>query len=197
MTPMKLLSRLATPLLSSLFVALALAGCGLSSETELQQWMSNLKSTMKPNTEPVPDPKEFAPYAYSANSQIDPFDPQKILMAVARQQQARASASAIRPDLDRRREVLEGFPLDQVRMVGMMRREGANVALVETNGATHLVRIGNYVGQNFGLVTRISETEVQLKEIVQDAAGEWVERPAKLELQQGAGGSPAQPGSKR
>jgi type IV pilus assembly protein PilP len=187
---------LAAALLASLSCAL-LSGCGVSSETELQQWMSNLKATMKPNTEPVPDPKEFVPYAYSAGNQIDPFDPQKILMAVARQQQARASASAIRPDLDRRREVLEGFPLDQVRMVGMMRREGANVALVETNGATHLVRIGNYVGQNFGLVTRISETEVQLKEIVQDAAGEWVERPAKLELQQGAGGSAAQPGSKR
>jgi type IV pilus assembly protein PilP len=196
MTPMKLLIRIA-PALFALSAALLLAGCGMSSEAELQQWMSNLKSTMKPNTEPVPDPKEFAPYAYSGASQIDPFDPQKILMAVARQQQARASASAIRPDLDRRREVLEGFPLDQVRMVGMMRREGANVALVETNGATHLLRIGNYVGQNFGLVTRISETEVQLKEIVQDAAGEWVERPAKLELQQGAGGSQAQPGSKR
>ena len=78
----------------------------------------------------------------------------------------------------------------------MMKRDNNNVALLETSGATHLVRVGNYVGQNFGLVTKISETEVTLKEIVQDAAGEWVERPAKLELQQGAGGSQAQ-GSKR
>jgi type IV pilus assembly protein PilP len=177
--------------------ALLLGGCGMSSESELQQWMSNLKQTMKPNTEPVPDPKEFVPFAYDAGNQIDPFDPQKILMAVARQQQAHASSSSIRPDLDRRREVLEGFPLDQIRMVGEMKRDNANVALLETSGATHLVRVGNYVGQNFGLVTRISETEVQLKEIVQDAAGEWVERPAKLELQQGAGGSQAQQGSKR
>jgi type IV pilus assembly protein PilP len=69
-------------------------------------------------------------------------------------------------------------------MVGMMRQSGTNVALLETNGATHLVRVGNYVGQNFGLITRISESELQLKEIVQDAAGEWVERPAKLELQE-------------
>jgi type IV pilus assembly protein PilP len=165
--------------------AAALAGCGWSSQTEIQQWMAETKATMKPNAQPVPEPKEFTPQAYDTRAQVDPFDAQKILMAVARQAQARASASAIKPDLDRRRETLEGFPLDQVRMVGMMRQTGTNVALVETNGTTHMVRVGNYVGQNFGLVTRINETEVQLKEIVQDAAGEWVERPARLELQEG------------
>jgi type IV pilus assembly protein PilP len=80
-------------------------------------------------------------------------------------------------------------------MVGMMWQSGTNVALLESNGTTHMVRVGNYVGQNFGLITRISETEVQLKEIVQDAAGEWVERPARLELQEGPARS--QQGSKR
>jgi type IV pilus assembly protein PilP len=104
----------------------------------------------------------------------------------------RATASAVRPDLERRRETLEGFSLDQIKMVGTMRQNNANVALLETGRATHMVRVGNFVGQNFGLVTRISESEVQIKEIVQDAAGEWVERPAKLELQEAA-----QQGSKR
>jgi type IV pilus assembly protein PilP len=108
-------------------------------------------------------------------------------MAVVRQQQ-RVSLSSIRPDLDRRRETLEAFPLDQIKMVGMMRRGGVNVALVETSGGTHLVRAGNYMGQNFGLVTRVAETEIQLKEIVQDAAGEWVERTSKLELQEAFSG---------
>lgn len=165
--------------------ALTLTACGFSNETEIQQWMAETKQSMRPNTQPVPEPKEFTPQTYESRAAIDPFDGQKILMAVARQQQARASASAIKPDLDRRRETLEGFPLDQIRMVGMMRQAGTNVALVETNGSTHMVRVGNYVGQNFGLVTRITEVEMQLKEIVQDAAGEWVERPAKLELQEG------------
>ena len=163
---------------------LAIAGCTASNEVEIQQWMNEVRQSMKPTTQPVPEPKEFAPFAYEARAQVDPFDPQKVVMAVARQQQARVSASAIKPDLDRRRETLEGFPLDQIRMVGMMRQSGTNVALLETNGATHLVRVGNYVGQNFGLITRINENELQLKEIVQDAAGEWVERPAKLELQE-------------
>lgn len=173
----------------------AVAGCGWGSQSELQQWMTEVRQTIKPNVQPVPEPKQFTPQAYDSKAMVDPFDGQKILMAVARQQQARASASAIKPDLDRRRETLEGFPLDQVRMVGMMRQSGTNVALLESNGTTHMVRVGNYVGQNFGLITRISETEVQLKEIVQDAAGEWVERPARLELQEGPARS--QQGGKR
>lgn len=182
-------------LILGIAAAALVAGCGASDEQQIQQWMTEVRASMKPTTQPVPEPKEFAPYAYEGRGTVDPFDPQKIVMAVARQQQARVSASAIKPDLERRRETLEGFPLDQIRMVGMMRQGGANVALLETNGSTHLVRVGNYVGQNFGLITRISETEVQLKEIVQDAAGEWVERPAKLELQEAA--VRQQQGSKR
>ena len=173
----------------------ALAGCGASDENELHQWMNSVKGSTHSSIQPVPPPKEFTPFVYDSGGAVEPFDPQKILMAVARQQQARASASAVKPDLERRREVLEGFPLDQIRMVGMMRQAGTNVALLETNGSTHMVRVGNYIGQNFGVVTRITETEVMLKEIVQDAAGEWVERPAKLELQTVA--IAPQPGSKR
>ena len=180
--------------------AVLLAGCGTSDESELRAWMNSVKQSTHVTTQPVPPPKEFAPFVYDSagamgTPMVDPFDPQKILMAVARQQQARASASAVKPDLERRREVLEGFPLDQIRMVGMMRQGGTNVALLETNGSTHMVKVGNYLGQNFGVVTRITETELMLKEIVQDAAGEWVERPAKLELQTVATGP--QQGSKR
>jgi type IV pilus assembly protein PilP len=79
-------------------------------------------------------------------------------------------------------------------MVGTLRQSGNQVALIDAAGQTFMIRVGNYMGQNFGLVTRISETEVDLKEIVQDAAGEWVERPSKLELQEAAG---RQTGSKR
>ncbi len=180
-------------LVGALLIPALLAACGSSNEAEIRQWMADVRAGMKPTTEPVPPPKEFTPYSYESSGLVDPFDSQKVVMAVARQQQARATGSSIRPDLERRRELLEGFSLDQIRMVGMMRQGGTNVALVETNGATHLVRVGNYLGQNFGLVTRISETEIQLKEIVQDAAGEWVERPAKLELQESA----ARQGGKR
>ncbi|MCU0764778.1 MAG: pilus assembly protein PilP [Burkholderiaceae bacterium] len=120
--------------------------------------MAEVRQQVRPVANPVVPPKEFTPFAYEGGGTIEPFDPQKVVAALARQQQVRATASTIRPDLERRREALE----------------------------THMVRVGNYVGQNFGLVTRISEAEVQIKEVVQDAAGEWVERPAKLELQEAA-----------
>jgi type IV pilus assembly protein PilP len=172
--------------------AALLAGCAPSNEAELRQWMSEVRQQVRPIAQTVPEPKVFTPYSYESRTLVDPFDAQKVVMAVARQQQVRATASAIRPDLERRRETLEGYSLDQIKMVGTMRQSNVNVALLETGGATHMVRVGNYVGQNFGLVTRISEAEVQIKEVVQDAAGEWVERPAKLELQEAV-----QKGSKR
>ena len=173
-------------LLPLLAAALLAAGCAPSNETELRQWMTEVRQQVRPVAQAVPEPKEFVPYSYESRTQVDPFDAQKVVMAVSRQQQVRATASSIRPDLERRREVLEGIPLDQIRMVGTMRQNKVDVALLQTVDATHMVRVGNYVGQNFGLVTRISETEVQIKEIVQDAAGDWVERPAKLELQEAA-----------
>jgi type IV pilus assembly protein PilP len=166
-------------------VALA-AGCAPSNESELRQWMAEVRQQVRPVTNPVAPPKEFTPFGYESGSLIDPFDPQKVVTAVARQQQVRASASTIRPDFERRREALEAFPLEEIKMVGMMRQRNVNVALLQGGNATHMVRVGNYVGQNFGLITRISEADVQIKEIVQDAAGEWVERPAKLELQEAA-----------
>jgi len=180
-TPMNL-NRLMLPMAAVALVA----GCAPSNETELRQWMAEVRQQVRPVTTPVAPPKEFTPFAYESGSQIDPFDPQKVVTAVVRQQQVRATASTIRPDLERRREALESFPLDQIKMVGTMRQNNVNIALLNSGGATHMVRVGNYVGQNFGLVTRISESEVQIKEIVQDAAGEWVERPAKLELQEAA-----------
>jgi type IV pilus assembly protein PilP len=175
-----------------------LAACGGGGEAELRAWMDDTRKSMGPTTTPVPEPKQFSPYTYEAKMLMEPFDAQKMVLAVARQAQARASTSAIKPDLDRRREALEGFPLDQLKMVGTLRQQGNNVALIDASGQTFMVRAGNYLGQNFGLVTRISETEVDLKEIVQDAAGEWVERPSKLELQEAARqDAGARQGSKR
>ncbi len=175
-------------------LAMALAACGGGDEAELRTWMDDTRKTMRPTTQPVPEPKQFTPFTYEAKALIDPFDQQKMILAAARQAQSRASTSSIRPDLDRRREMLEGYPLDQLKMVGTLRQAGNQVALIDAAGQTFMIRRGNYMGQNFGLVTSISETEVDLKEIVQDAAGEWIERPTKLELQEAAA---RQQGSKR
>lgn len=163
-------------------VVTALTACGLSDEAEIRQWMADQRKTIHPVMQKVAEPTPFTPYSYDPHGRVDPFNPQKILMTMT-QERIRGVASGLRPDLSRRREPLEAYALDQIRMVGMMREGKDNVALLEANGTVHLAHVGNYIGQNFGRITRISETEVDLRELYQDAAGEWEERPQKLELQ--------------
>jgi type IV pilus assembly protein PilP len=95
-----------------------------------------------------------------------------------------AGGNGLKPDLQRRREPLESYPLDTLRMVGTLEQAGLRYALLQADKTVLRVKVGNYVGQNFGMISRITESAVELKEIVQDASGEWIERPATLELQE-------------
>jgi type IV pilus assembly protein PilP len=95
-----------------------------------------------------------------------------------------STGSGLVPDLKRRREALEAFPLDALQMVGNLRLGGSHVALLKVDSQLHQVRVGNYIGQNFGRIVAISETEVAVRESVQDAAGDWVERDTALRLQE-------------
>ena len=94
------------------------------------------------------------------------------------------------PDLNRRKEPLEAFPLEQLKMVGTLTQTGVTYALVKADKTLYRVKKGNYLGQNFGLITEITDTEVKLKEIVQDTAGDWTERQSVLPLLEGQGGKP-------
>jgi type IV pilus assembly protein PilP len=86
--------------------------------------------------------------------------------------------------MERRRELLESYPLDTLKMVGTLQKTGLSYALLQADKAIVQAKVGNYIGQNFGMITKVSETEIEIREIVQDASGEWVERKAKLELQE-------------
>ena len=98
--------------------------------------------------------------------------------------QATANGALVAPELARRKEALEAFPLDVMAMVRRFTKQGQPVALVKVDNLLYQVRPGNYLGQNYGRVVKIDETEVTLREIVQDAVGEWIERPATLQLQE-------------
>ena len=97
-----------------------------------------------------------------------------------------ANAGLVAPELARRKEPLESFPLDSMSMVGSLLKVGQPVALVKVDNLLYQVRAGNYLGMNYGKITKVGETEVTLREIVQDASGEWIERIAKLQLQEGS-----------
>lgn len=171
--------------LAAVVVLSALAGCGASSEDELRQWMAEQRSQTRPRVTPIPEPKQFKPEPYAQAAAVDPFSKEKLAQALKRETpQSATSGALIKPELTRRKEPLEAFPLDTMTMVGSLNKEGKPVALVKVDNLLYQVRPGNYLGQNYGRITRISETEVTLREIVQDAVGEWVERSATLQLQE-------------
>ncbi|TAG27088.1 MAG: pilus assembly protein PilP [Burkholderiales bacterium] len=169
------------PLLASL------AGCFGDDQQDIKQWMREQRNATKPSVPPVPEPKKFVPAPYQNDVTIEPFSNQKLAQALKREaSQSTANAALVAPELSRRKEVLEGFPLDAISMVGSMVPKGSPVALVKVDKLLYKVRVGDYMGQNYGKVIKLSETELILREIVQDAAGEWIERQASLQLQEGS-----------
>ena len=155
--------------------AVLLAGCGADPNQELKQWMDDQTKTMKGKVDTFPVVKPCVPFAYNAFDLPDPFKPRKI-------EPARGS-SKFAPDLTRRKEPLESYPLESLRMVGTLERDKVMYALVRASDKTvYQVRPGNYMGQNFGIITGISEGDIKLRELVQDSAGDWAERQSRLLL---------------
>ncbi|MCZ8257238.1 MAG: pilus assembly protein PilP [Polaromonas sp.] len=170
-----------------MLMAFGLAGCGSSDQEELQQWMTEQRNATKPRVPPLPEPTKFSPQSYSQEGAIEPFSNQKLTQALKRDSnQATANAALIAPELNRRKEPLEAYPLDATVMVGSLIKAGQPVALVKVDNLVYQVRMGNYLGQNYGRITKVSETSIALREIVQDAAGEWIERTATLQLLEGS-----------
>ena len=164
---------------------LLLAGCEADGEN-LQQWMAHEQATTKPIVQRIDPPKEYIPQSYIAASTLDPFSKER-LAAVLR---GSASASTVvsdalvAPERARRREQLEDFPLDTISMVGFLKKNTTDIALIKVDGLIYQVSKGMYMGQNYGKIQKIADSAITLREIVQDGVGEWVEREAVLELQE-------------
>lgn len=167
-----------------LLAALLLAGCEGGEQRALQAELDGLSKDLRGKVPPLPVVKPYEPIAYQAFEMPDPFGPAKIALATKSKS---GSGSGLQPDLNRPREPLESYALESVKMVGTLRRHDQTYALVKADAGLYRVRPGNYMGQNFGLITRIGETEIVLKELVQDATGDWTERESSLQLQEAEG----------
>ncbi|MCW2491443.1 MAG: pilus assembly protein PilP [Frankiales bacterium] len=153
-----------------------------NDQDELQQWMEQQKREVKPNVEPLSPPKKFIPQAYVSLTGVEPFSTQKLTVAL--KQEARQPNSLLAAEINRRKEPLEAYPVDSMAMVGSVVRGGQPYALLRVDNLLYQVKQGDYLGQNYGKITKISETDVAFREIVQDAAGEWIERASALQLQE-------------
>ncbi len=166
----------------ALLAVLSLTACG-GQHDELQAWMDQQRQEVKPNIQPLTAPQKFHPQAYAGMDSEEPFSPNKLTGAL--KNEAAQPNSAVSAELNRRKEPLEAFPLDAMSMVGSVNRKGAPYALLKVDDLLYQVKVGDYLGQNYGKILAITETEITLREIVQDAAGEWIERPTTLQLQEG------------
>ena len=160
-------------------LAMALAGCGTDSG-DLLAWMEQSRRTTPAIKETIAEPKSFEPFRYQASGETDPFSVAKLKVGAVG---AARAGGGIRPDLARQREPLEAYPLDSLKMVGNLAQGGTTTGLLQADSVLFQVRVGNHIGQNFGRVTRVSEEEIAVREIVQDAAGDWIERDTALRLQ--------------
>lgn len=165
--------------------AALLSACADSEQDELRQWMAEQKAQAKPKITPISEPKQFQPQLYTADGGVDPFDQAKLTQALRRDAaQQGAKTGLIQPELSRRKEALEAMPLDTMTMVGSLNKKGEPTALVKVDQLLYQVRVGNYLGQNYGKIVRITENSIQLREIIQDVTGEWIERNTELVLQE-------------
>ena len=162
-------------------VALVVLG-GCSSEmSELRDFVKQSDKGLPRKIEPLPAVKPFEPFTYEGFDLPDPFKPRKLVTP------REGGGGGLAPDLNRRKEPLEAFPLEQLKMVGTLSQGQDTYALVRADKTLYRVKKGNYMGQNFGLITDVTESEIKLKEIVQDSAGDWAERQSILPLLEEAG----------
>jgi len=166
--------RTARPLL--LLACALLASCGGEKYSDLKDFVAKSDSIPHGRIAPLPDIKPYEPFTYNAYDLTDPFKPRKI-------EPPKGAGGGIQPDLTRRKEPLESFPLENLQMVGTLEQGNVTYALIKTpDNNLFRVKPGNYMGQNFGLITGINESSMQLKEIVEDSAGDWAERTSTLNL---------------
>ncbi len=162
--------------LAPVLLALGLTGCGGGSMDDLHTFVAEAGRDMQGKIEPLPQVKVYEPFTYIAFDLPDPFKPRKL---------STGGGGGMQPDLNRPKEPLEAFSLETLKMVGVLARQGVIHAVVKTpDNAIYHVKKGNYVGQNFGLVTQIDDSQITLREIVQDSAGDWSERTSTLNLQE-------------
>ncbi|RMD79293.1 MAG: pilus assembly protein PilP [Gammaproteobacteria bacterium] len=161
--------------------ALALGGCGGDGMADLKAYVQQVKARPGGRVEPIPEVRPFETFVYRAEGRRSPFEPwRRATVSIA---QLGGGGGGPRPDPNRRKEPLEAFPLDKLKMVGTLAQGRQRWALVRApDGLVYRVGVGNHLGQHHGRITRVSEDRIELVELIPDGVGGWRQRKAQLEL---------------
>lgn len=164
-----------------LALAFAVAACSSGQHDDLIQFVQDAGQGLRGKVEPLPEVKPYEPYPYEAFDLPEPFKPRKLKSATI-------GGGGLQPDLNRRKEALENYELEKLKMVGTIQQVNMMYALIKApDSSLHRVKVGNYMGVNFGIITNITELEVKLAEIVEDSSGEWSERTNSMTLVEDSG----------
>jgi type IV pilus assembly protein PilP len=157
-----------------------LSGCS-PEHRDIQQWVNQRRQAATPRVMPIAKPVAFVPVTYTQSSTADPFEENRLTDVLKTQDSGHDAL--LQTELNRRKEPLEAVALDTMAMVGSIDKNRQQVALIKANNLIYQIRVGNYLGHDYGKVTKITENTIELREIVQDASGLWVERNATIRLQ--------------
>ena len=171
--------------LPAIVLGLLLAACTGEEFGDLKSELKDKTKDLRGRIDPLPVVKPYEPVPYKAFDQTDPFSSAKIELVT---KSASSGGGGLKPDLNRPKEPLEAYPLESLKMVGVLQQRKANFGLVKADTGLYRVKVGNYMGQNFGLITTITENQIQLRELIQDAVGDWTERQSTMQLQEVGGG---------
>ncbi len=163
---------------SVILLSALLTACGANEGDDLDKFIKESGKDLRGKVDPLPEVTPFVPVEFNKDGALnDPFKPRKAQTP---------KSGGLRPDLNRPREALEAYPLESLKYVGNLKKGKLKYALVKApDNAVNQVTIGNYLGQNLGMVIDISDNEIKIKEIVQDElSGDWVERAASINLQE-------------
>jgi len=160
----------------ALLSAVGLSGCGEKSTDDLKTYVQKVEQRQKSNIPPLPELLEYEKFTYDETSLRDPFEPPEKATA-----NIRRPNTDLQPDLKREREALEQYSLGGLRMVGSIEKKGRRWALIiASDGSLHRTTTGQHMGQDNGQIIHITESQVELKEIVPDGLGGWIERRTTL-----------------
>lgn len=155
-------------------ISVILTGCIGANISELDTWMENNPTDIHVTIEPIPEVQPYTAFIYQASNNVDPFSSSKLnagLLGVSK------SIHDTRP-----KQLLEEFDLERLKMVGVLSKNGVSYALIKSPKGLHRSSVGDYLGQNNGKIVKITESEVELSETVQEVNGEWIQRAETLYL---------------
>jgi len=158
----------------SLFLIVGLTACGGEENVDLQSYVSEVKARQKSRIPPLPKPQTFDVFTYNDATLRNPFVPTVEILAVE-------SDNGLKPDMDRERDVLEQYAVGSLKMMGSLEKNGRRWALIRaSDGTLHRITVGRHLGKNNGEIVSVTESQLELKEIVPDGLGGWMERMTTL-----------------